>query len=424
MTEVAQPVAVSSPTQHSYINKANLRPKILFMIDEMSAITAGGTERQLLQLVEIADSNGLDAQICVLRGTGWLTSLIAGCKVKHFNIKTIRSLRGLRSLLGLTRWMRRERFQIIQTFFSESNLLGPWAAKAAGIPIILGTRRNLNHTVDDGLDRLSRRLQWASNLLVDRIIANSEAVLEKVAKSEWLSRGKLCVIHNGIDLVRMRASTNSRKEMRHRLGLQQEHVLVCNISGLRRIKGVEIFVQAAALAFNQEPRLRFALVGDGELRDVLAQSISEHRLERVFHLIGPAADVRPFLAATDIAVLCSFAEGFSNSLLEYMSVGLPIIATDVGGNREALGTAGVLVEPSNADALARAVLSLLNLSTRKRQGVAALREVQRFDIKHAESRMGEIYWHHLKEVLQLNNDTGIHHSHEMPRTLTGDIDQR
>jgi glycosyltransferase involved in cell wall biosynthesis len=388
------------------IDEVNVRPKMLFLIDEMAAITAGGTERQLLQLVEIAFKNGVDTQICVLRGTGWLTPQIAGCNVKHFDITRICSFAGLRSICELTRWMREEQFHIVQTFFSESNLLGPWTARVAKVPIVLGTRRNLNHPVQERRNRFGLSIQWVSNLLVDQIIANSEAVLEKVANSEWLSRSKLSVIHNGIDPLQMRSSPNLREDTRHRLGIDPDQILVCNISGLRPIKGVELFVQAAALAAGQDPRLRFALVGDGELRDAIAQSVAQYRLDKVFHLVGPAADVRPFLAATDIAVLCSLAEGFSNSLLEYMAAGLPIIATDVGGNREALGGAGVLIEPNNAHALSHAVLSMLDLSIRKQQGAAALQEVQRFDLRHAEARMGEIYWRHLRRVLKLDHNAG------------------
>jgi len=137
-----------------------------------------------------------------------------------------------------------------------------------------------------------------------------------------------------------------------------------------------------------------------ELRGTIAQSIADHHLEKVFHLAGPAADVRSFLAAADIAVLCSRAEGFSNSLLEYMAAGLPVIATDVGGNREALGSVGLLIEPGDAHELARAMLFLRDSTIRKREGSAALREVQKFDIRHAEERMRTIYWHHLRRALK------------------------
>ncbi len=396
-------------TPDTSLDSPLFRPKMLFLIDEMSAITAGGTERQLLQLVEIGLTNGIDTQICVLRGTDWLTSSIAGCKVKHFDIKRICSVKGARSLCDLMRWIREERFHIVQTFFSESNLLGPWVARAARVPIVIGTRRNLHHPVSEGLNSLSLSIQCVSNILVDQIIVNSEAVLQRDCKSEWFSRGKIRVVHNGIDPLQISASPDSREKIRQQLGVGPEHILVCNISGLRRIKGVELFVEAAALAFGQDKRLRFVLVGDGELREAIETAIATYRIGKVFHLVGPAADVRPFLAATDIAVLCSMAEGFSNSLLEYMAAGLPIIATNVGGNREALGSVGTLIEPGDAHVLARAVLSYTDPSTRAKQGSSALREVQKFDIKHAEAHMGAIYWLHLRRVLKL----GTSHRNEI-----------
>jgi glycosyltransferase involved in cell wall biosynthesis len=92
----------------------------------------------------------------------------------------------------------------------------------------------------------------------------------------------------------------------------------------------------------------------------------------------------------DIAVLCSSAEGFSNSLLEYMAAGLPAIATDVGGNREALGNAGVLVPANNAAALRDAMLLLLDPRQRTRLGAKAMVRAQRFDLRRANQQMGEV----------------------------------
>ena len=370
-------------------------PRILFLIDEMSAITAGGTERQLLQLVEIAWKSGLAPQICVLRGTEWLTPQVAGCSVKHFQIEAIRSRSGMAALQEMLRWMRGEKFHILQAFFSESNLLGPWAGRLAGIPIILGTRRNLNHAMKEGPNRLGLRMQWVSNLLVDRIIANSEAVLQKVSESEWLSRSKLCVVYNGIDPLQMQPQPGDRARMRRQLGLGDEHILIGNVSGLRRIKGVDLFVEAAALAYQRDRRLRFVLVGDGELREEIEAQIKRAGLEAVFILAGAADDVRPYLAAMDIAVLCSMGEGFSNSLLEYMAAELPIIATDVGGNREALGGSGILIPAGDLEALVGAMTTLLDPGVRDAYAAQALKAVQRFDVKFAERKMQEIYWAHL-----------------------------
>jgi glycosyltransferase involved in cell wall biosynthesis len=142
------------------------------------------------------------------------------------------------------------------------------------------------------------------------------------------------------------------------------------------------------------------------MRPNVEAAIEKHGLQRQFHLVGAAEDVRSFLAAMDIAVLCSFAEGFSNSLLEYMAAGLPIIATDVGGNREALGDAGVLIQPNDAVALSNAILALLDPIRRNQFGNSAKTEIHRFDIRNAELRMGEIYWNHLDPRFRGNDNDG------------------
>jgi amino acid adenylation domain-containing protein len=399
-----QPIAAVAAPPTPSRRTASSRPRILFLIDEMTAITAGGTERQLLQQVGIAQRNGLDPQICVLRGTEWLTPAVAGCDVTHFNIHAIRSRQGLRSLLTLTRWIRGQKFQILQPFFAESNLLAPWIGKAAGVPIILGTRRNLSHSTKEGLHGIAASVQSLSNLLVDEIIANSDAVLQHTRSKERFANGKLRVVYNGIELSQLRPPSGARENTRRELGIHDDDLLVGNISGLRAVKGVDLFVEAAALAAKSDPRLKFVLVGDGDMRPAVEAAIRKHGLEQRFHLVGAAEDVRSFLAAMDIAVLCSFAEGFSNSLLEYMAAGLPIIATDVGGNHEALGEAGILIQPNDSGALSKAILALADPALRDHFGNSARREIQRFDIQHAELRMGEIYWQLLNPQKKISSN--------------------
>lgn len=369
--------------------------RILFLIDEMSAITAGGTERQLLQLVGIARRNGLQPAICVLRGTKWLTPEIAGCPVAHFDISSIRTAGGVASLGKLARWMRSRQFAILQTFFSESNLIGPWIAKLAGIPVVLGTRRNLSHHIEEAPARAALRMQWLSNLLVDEILVNSHAVRRNTAGNEWLSAGKLRVVYNGIDLSRMQPRPGAREQMRRQLGVAEDDLLVGNISGLRAIKGVLQFVEAAALSRSREPRLKFVLVGEGEMRPALEAAIARNSLGSAFCLAGAAEDVLPFLAAMDVAVLCSLAEGLSNSLLEYMAAGLPTIATEVGGNREALGDAGVLIPPEDPRMLRDALLTMMNADVRKNYSVKAIEEVKKFDVRNADREMGDVFRRHL-----------------------------
>jgi glycosyltransferase involved in cell wall biosynthesis len=132
-------------------------------------------------------------------------------------------------------------------------------------------------------------------------------------------------------------------------------------------------------------------VGGGEQLSDFVSRIRDYKLRDRIHLAGPKDNVLPYLAAMDIGVLSSLAEGFSNSLLEYMAAGLPAIATDVGGNREALGDSGILIPPDDPQALANAILELCSPELRDRLGKAARARVERFGLERAEARLGEIY---------------------------------
>src|SRR6185436_5729374 len=96
---------------------------ILFIIDEMHAITAGGTERQLLQMVALLKDSGFRVQLCILRGTTWLKEGDVGCPIRFCELASVFSLQGLRQLRALKQWMQRERFDVVQSFFVESNIL-------------------------------------------------------------------------------------------------------------------------------------------------------------------------------------------------------------------------------------------------------------------------------------------------------------
>ena len=368
--------------------------RILFLADEISASTDGGTERQILQIADICNQSGMRPQICVFRGKQWLTPEVAGCPVTHFQIGKITSSKGLHSLFQLARWIRERNIDILQTFFSEANLIGPYVGRLARVPIILGTRRNMNDARANGLSRSQFRYQILANRLTTQVIANSEAVLERVVESEHISRKRVSVVYNGIDLGHMHPIPELRASTRERLGIANDQILVGNVSGLRAIKGVQMFVNAAADAYRRDHRLRFVLVGDGELKIQLSQTIRIYGLQGVIRLVGAADDVRPYLAAFDIAVLCSQSEGFSNSLLEYMAAGLPIIATDVGGNREALGSCGLLIRP-DVHELTKAILDMTAPQKRFECARAASVKAREFDLSITSERISTLYEYYL-----------------------------
>ena len=366
------------------------RLRILYLIDEMEAITAGGTERQVLQMIRLVRQAGLAPELCVLRGTRWLSEEQVGCPVHFGRLGTLRSPRGLVELCRLVAWMRRRRFHIAQTFFVEANLWGPLLARLARVPVVLGSRRNLNYWMSS----LMAKVQWVSNLLATRLIANCEAVKKCVMEREKVNPAKVDVLHNGIDTDRFVPDADRRKKVRAKLGLSEAEILVGNVSVLRPIKGVEHFLVAASLVAAESPAARFLVVGEGPLRPWLERMIGRLGLQGCFWLVGSQEDVLSYLNACDIAVLSSDSEGFANSILEYMAVGLPCVATDVGGNREVLGEAGsLLVPPANAADLAEALLGLIHDPDRRQtlSTAARRRARQHFSLDQTQERLVHYY---------------------------------
>jgi len=364
--------------------------RILFLVEEMEAITAGGTERQILQMIRLLREAGMEPEVCVFRHTAWLTEDLAGCPVHNAGIGKLASVRAIPQFWRLVRWMRARRFDVVQTFFIEANILGPGLARLAGVPLILGSRRNLNYWMKPH----HLILQRISNRFASRLVANCEAVRQKVAAMERFPLDRIDVIYNSIDAEHFRPDPEIRRRMRNEFQIGEEQVVIGNVSTLRPVKGVQHFVAAAALVRDRAPAARFVVIGDGPLRPAIEQQIADLQLGSVFRLLGSQEQIAPYLQAMDIAVLSSESEGFSNSILEYMAAGLPCVATDVGGNREALGdAAGAIVRPSDAGELAAAIISLITEQNRRInpavKGIARVDAV--FSLRGARAKLTDYY---------------------------------
>jgi L-malate glycosyltransferase len=362
--------------------------RILYMIDELEAITAGGTERQVLQMIALMKDAGAEVELCLLRNTPWLTTDMVGAPIHRCHLGSIFSPAGLLGLNRLRQWIRERRFDVVQTFFIDANIVGPIVARLAGTPLVLGSRRNLNYWMTP----FTSRAQRFSNLFVSRLVANCAAVRDAVAHLEHFDDTRIDVVYNGLDLTHFRPDPALRETTRARLGLNPEEVLVGNVSVLRPIKGCEMFLEAAKLVRESLRQARFILVGDGPLRNALEAQARRLGIAEAVIFAGSQEDVRPYLNAFDIAVLSSESEGFSNSILEYLAYGLPTVVTDAGGNAEAVGNAGRVVSVGDGTALAGEIVWLASDAERcNLLKNLALDRAKSFGLVATQARLVQIY---------------------------------
>jgi glycosyltransferase involved in cell wall biosynthesis len=217
--------------------------------------------------------------------------------------------------------------------------------------------------------------------LADCVLVNADAIRHWLIEQGYAAE-KIHVIRNGIvppKPVGQEAAARVRRE----LGVTADVPLIGVLSRLNKMKGIEHFLEAAAAMGRRDPR--FLIIGDGGHRKELEKYAAGLGLGERVLFTGFRNDVSDVLAALDISVLPSLSEGLSNSLLESMGAGLPVIATNVGGNPEAVedGVTGIIVPPGDAGALARGMTLLLEDPERAAEfGEAARRRVaQRFSIE-------------------------------------------
>jgi L-malate glycosyltransferase len=370
--------ATPAPALTGHCADAAPRPvRVCFLIDELAP---AGTETQLLALIRHLDRRRVWPYLCLLRGDKPVSQALEpdDCPIVRFHIGALRHPRTLLQAARFLRFLRRERIDVVQTYFKDSSYFGIPVAWLAGVKHRLRTRNNIGHDQTP----LHRRLGRALNVLTTRTIANCTAARQALLESEQPRSESVIVLENGVDLERFAAIPPVTAQPPHSYPLPSggegnaTGPRVGVVANLRPVKGLNDFIQAAALIQRRHPRVMVTVAGEGEIRSELERQASAAGLAERFTLPGCVADVPGFLAGLDVAVLCSHAEGMSNALLEYMAAGRPIVATAVGAAPDLIadGVHGLLVPPRDAARLADAIGRLLaDRALAQRLGAAARR---------------------------------------------------
>jgi len=328
------------------------RLRLALVIDAIDSWEDGGTERQLGKLLAVLDRRHFEPELFFLRPSAHLSPDDFPCPVHLASSRSDWDRSRLSTLARLVHLFKQRRPHIVQTFFGSGTYYGTVAAWAARVPAIVICRRNAGHW-KTSLDRLALNV---INRLADAWQCNSRTAFESL-RAEGVPAGRIDILPNALDLERFSVpAPEERLAARQALALSPTAPVFVSVATLFPVKDPQTLIEAAALARPALSDAQFLLVGEGPLRSALSKRIEELGLAETVRLVGAQADVRPYLAAADAGLLTSRSEGSSNSLLEYMAMGLPAVVTDLPANRELVE--GEFFQAGNARELSSRVLSL------------------------------------------------------------------
>jgi len=310
--------------------------------------------------------------------------------------RPIRPIADLRALLALTLLLRRLRPLIVHTHSSKAGILGRWAARRAGVPIIIhsihgfGFTRYQHPLVRRALIALERR----TSRFTTRFFAVSEANRRLGIELGLFPADRCTVIRSGVDLHAFRRARVDTVAKKRELGLEPGRPVVGMIAPLKPQKAPLDFVRLAALVHRSRPDAQFVLVGDGELRGAVEAEVERVGLAGSFKLTGWRRDIAEVLRCFDLFVLTSLWEGLPRVYLEALASGVPVVGTRVDGAAEVIrdGVNGYLVEPGDVRGMADRVLELLaHPDVAVRMGQKGESLPQEFDIRDMIRRLEREY---------------------------------
>lgn len=352
------------------------RPRVLHVMDSLAA---GGMEQVLLGLVE-RTRDRFDHSICCIRdlgvcpdrpdrfaAAGAVVTFLGKAAGQDWSVpwRIARVCRALRPHIVHTR--------------NWGTIEGTLTARLARVPVVIHGEHGRDVADGSAPNRRRDRVRRLLFPFVDRIVVVSKHLERWLLDEIGVQAHKAALIPNGVDTNRFRPAVD-RHRLRRERGYEPGEVLIGAVGRLHSVKDYPTLISAFDTMLRRQPAARLVIVGEGPERTSLDEEIRRRRLQHAARLAGHRDDVREWLAAMDLFVQSSVMEGTSNALLEAMAVGLPAVATSVGGNPEVVvdGVTGRLVPTHDTTALAAAMeLYVLSREARSRHGAAARERVAR-----------------------------------------------
>lgn len=281
-------------------------------------------------------------------------------EIVEYPLTSFYDLNFLKQLRRLVHFLRDYEIDVVHTHDFYTNIFGMTAAKLARVPVRIASKRD-TEGFSGPLKKCAERYAYR---LAHSVITNAEAIKEQLIR-EGVRAAKLVTVHNGLDINRVVPQFGLAREAKlalFDLPLEPDRLFITIVANVQHaVKDHPTFLRAAARVHRAVPAAAFVIAGEGGLMNELRVLAEDLGIGRDTFFIGRCQRVADLLSISHVCVLSSKAEGFSNSILEYMAAERPVVVTDVGGAREAVveGETGHIVASGDDETMAACIIRLL-----------------------------------------------------------------
>lgn len=372
----------------------------------ITRLIVGGAQENTILSCEGQHDRGHEVTLMTGPSLGPEGSLMARARDYGYRIEVIDAMR--RSILpfsdwrtyrGMVRRLAEMGPDVVHTHSSKAGIIGRWAAHAAGVPAVIHTIHGLAFTASTRrtVNGFYKFLERKTAPISTRIVCVADSMRDQSLAANIGRREQYVTVYSGMKTAPFLDPPVPAAEVRHSLGLSDEHIAVGTIARLFELKGHEDLLEIAPALCAQIPNLRWLWIGDGILRSRFESQIAAMGLRDRFILTGlvPPERIPDLAGAMDILVHPSRREGLARALPQGALAGKPVITYDIDGAKEGVldGVSGFVLPPFDAVQLGARIAQLANdPAMRKRMGCAG-REfaVRRFDATVMVDGLEEVY---------------------------------
>jgi sugar transferase (PEP-CTERM/EpsH1 system associated) len=348
----------SPPPALSRVEVRRLPAPPLRIMHVFDRLDVGGTEKIIMKLVQGFEGSPFQHSLCTLRGVepaakSWASGvevLNAGTEGTNFQF----------NILRLARLMKRTRPTIVHSR-NWGGIEAVLAARIARVPVIIHSEHGYQLEMLHGLPLRQRTFRHLAYRTATAVFTVSQELRSYHSAQAWCKPEKIRVLYNGVDGEKFKPHPEVRSTMRRDLGIPADGLVVGSVGRMVPLKDAMTLLRAAETLLTGLPNIYVLLVGAGPELARLREYVSHSKLLNGHIMLPGSSDhVADLLNAMDVFVLPSLSEGMSNTLLEAMATGLPVVATRVGGNPEVVdeSVCGYLFQPRDVGSLSMRLRTL------------------------------------------------------------------